>query len=110
MTNRYTFGDNPRAAYRLTLLASVFEPSSSDLLVRARGVDPSRALELALDLGCGPGHTTDLLRRALGATETWGIDASTSLVERARDRFAPSCTFLVHDMTTVPFPVPLSSF
>jgi trans-aconitate 2-methyltransferase len=102
MTDRYTFGDNPRAAYRLTLLASVFEPSSTALLSRTRGLDPSRAL----DLGCGPGHTTDMLQRALGTAETYGIDASASLVDRARARFAPSCVFLVHDMTTVPFPVP----
>jgi trans-aconitate 2-methyltransferase len=101
MIDRYTFGDNPRAAYRLTLLASVFEPSSTELLSLARAVEPSRAL----DLGCGPGHTTDMLRRVLGAPETWGIDASASLVDRARARFAPSCRFSVHDMTTVPFPV-----
>jgi trans-aconitate 2-methyltransferase len=102
MTDRYTFGDNPRAAYRLTLLASVFEPSSTELLARARGVEPSRAL----DLGCGPGHTTDMLHRALGTAETYGIDVSASLVARARARFAPSCSFMVHDMTEVPFPVP----
>lgn len=102
MTDRYTFGDNPRAAYRLTLLASVFEPSSTELLSKARGIEPSRAL----DLGCGPGHTTEMLRLALGGVETWGIDASASLVDRARARFAPACTFLLHDMTTAPYPVP----
>ena len=103
MTNRYTFGDNPRAAYRLTLLASVFEPSSTELLSKARGVEPSRAL----DLGCGPGHTTEMVCRALGGAETWGIDASASLVDRARARFTPPCTFVVHDMTAVPYPVPV---
>jgi trans-aconitate methyltransferase len=101
MTNRYTFGDNPRARDRLELLAVVFEPSSAKLLRRAALTEARRAL----DLGCGPGYTTDLLRRAVGAGETWGLDASRALIDRARSRFTPPCVFAVHDVTKSPFPV-----
>jgi trans-aconitate 2-methyltransferase len=101
MTDRYTFGDNPRAGDRLELLAAVFEPSSAELLGRAAPAKPARAL----DLGCGPGYTTDLLRRVVGSGETWGLDASTALVERARSRFTPPCLFAIYDVSKRPLPV-----
>ncbi|HTB72510.1 MAG TPA: class I SAM-dependent methyltransferase, partial [Polyangiaceae bacterium] len=107
MKDRYTFGDNDRAADRLTLLARAFAPSSAHLLERVRPSRPPRVV----DLGCGPGYTTALARRALGARETWGLDASERLVARARAEFGAGSThgdnleFGVHDVTKSPLPV-----
>jgi trans-aconitate 2-methyltransferase len=107
MKDRYTFGDNDRAADRLTLLARAFAPSSAHLLERVRPSRPPRVV----DLGCGPGYTTALAHRALGARETWGLDASERLVARARAEFCAGSThgdsleFAVHDVTRSPFPV-----
>ena len=101
MSNHYTFGDNDRAAARLALLATVFEPSSRRLL---RNVSDA-SVDRALDLGCGPGHSTELVHTTTGARETWGIDASQKLIERARDRLGPPLSFEVHDLTRAPFPV-----
>jgi trans-aconitate 2-methyltransferase len=70
--NHYTFGDNLRAASRLQLLAEVFDEPSRGLLARYR--PPS--LELALDLGAGPGYTTRLVHQVAGAKRTIGVEAS----------------------------------
>jgi trans-aconitate 2-methyltransferase len=59
----------------------------------------------AVDLGCGPGFTTRLLHRTLGAGQTWGLDASERLVARARAQFGGELSFAVQDVTSAPFPV-----
>jgi trans-aconitate 2-methyltransferase len=98
----YTFGDNDRAAERLALLARVYEPTTRRWLGAWRWSAPERAV----DLGCGPGYTTELLREAVGARQTWGLDASDAHVRRARDRLDSSeLRFAVHDVTATPFPV-----
>jgi SAM-dependent methyltransferase len=107
MKNHYTFGDNDRAADRLVLLAQAFEPSSARLLAEACPSAPARAL----DLGCGPGETTELVHRATGARETWGLDSSARLLDLARARLAErrarggGISFAVHDITQAPFPL-----
>jgi hypothetical protein len=53
----YAFGDSVPAARRLALVAEAFEPSSRAFLERFAGATPA----LAVDLGCGPGHTILLL-------------------------------------------------
>jgi trans-aconitate 2-methyltransferase len=106
MKEHYTFGDNDAAADRLALLARAFEPSSARLLDRVRPSRPPRAV----DLGCGPGYTTALVHRTVGARDTWGLDASERLVSRARasvarDESHTAIAFAVHDVTESPFPV-----
>lgn len=109
----YALGDNPLAGDRLALLAEVFGPTSEALL---RAHAPARPA-LAVDLGCGPGHTTRMLARAVRPTRTVGLDASSAFVERAAGpetdadvaRNGPlpgSVTYRVHDCTRVPWPVP----
>jgi trans-aconitate 2-methyltransferase len=101
MKDHYTYGDNDSAATRLALLARAYEPSSASLLEGlARG-----AHRRAVDLGCGPGFTTDLVRRALGLAQAWGLDASEKLVAEARRRWAPACAFAAHDVTKAAYPV-----
>jgi SAM-dependent methyltransferase len=96
----YTFGDSDRAAARLELLAEVYEPTSRSFL----GAWCPTASETALDMGCGPGYTTYLLHEVGCARETWGLDASTRLVDLARARFGPPLRFAVHDVTAPELP------
>lgn len=96
----YALGDNELAGDRLALLAQVFNPTTIAFVQEWSPASPS----LAVDLGCGPGHTTRLLADVAGATRTVGLDASGAFVARARAGFA-DLEFAVHDATTVPFPV-----
>jgi SAM-dependent methyltransferase len=98
--NTYAFGDSDRAAERLALVARVFEPASRAFLVESG--KPRSAL--ALDLGCGPGHTTELVAGALGAQRCVGLDASPAYVEAAVRRAPAHCEFLCHDALATPYP------
>jgi ubiquinone/menaquinone biosynthesis C-methylase UbiE len=104
MTSHYTFGDGDRAAARLALLADVYAPTTRAFLARLR-TDHALRVDRALDLGCGPGHSTEVLHGAIGARETWGLDASERLLDRARARLGPPFAFATHDVEQSPFPV-----
>src|SRR5205809_779798 len=54
----YTFGDSQAAAERLALVARVFEPPSRRFLADAAAGAGLAGCDLAVDLGCGPGHST----------------------------------------------------
>ncbi len=97
---RYTYGDSDLAADRLALVASVFEPASRAFLAAAAPYGP----ELAMDLGCGPGHTTRMLHAQTGARRTVGLDGSVAHVERGWIGSPASVSFAVHDVTVVPLP------
>jgi len=101
MNDRYTFGDNDRAAARLKRLAELYEPVTRELLMR--GGLPR--CSVAVDLGCGVGWTTRLLRDALAPSRTVGLDASERFVAEARRRHGPKLEFVAHDVTRAPFPV-----
>lgn len=77
----YTFGDGDVAARRLEHLAGVYEPTSAALLQQWAPPRPRHAV----DLGCGPGHTTLLLHRCSDAIETVGVDMSARYVDAARE-------------------------
>jgi len=107
MSGRYTFGDGDLAADRLGLVAAVFEPTSRALLTRAdavvaRGDD---GVGRAVDLGCGPGHTTRLVAAVCRPRTTLGLDASDRFVATARSLTDdPAVTYAVHDVTRAPLP------
>jgi trans-aconitate 2-methyltransferase len=98
--DRYTFGDTPTAADRLALLAATYEPSSARLLRMCASLAPTRAV----DLGCGPGHSTRLLHAVVAPASTVGIDASAEHVARARASAPPGIAYAVHDVTVAPLP------
>jgi SAM-dependent methyltransferase len=100
MKDRYTYGDSDDAAARLALLASAYQPSSARLLESLRCA-PGLS---AVDLGCGPGFTTELVQRALAARQAWGLDSSERMVAQARARAPALCAFAVHDVTASPMP------
>ncbi len=101
MNDRYTFGDNDTAAAGLKRLAEIYEPVTRELLARG-GLPRCR---IAVDLGCGAGWSTRLLRDVLCPLRTVGLDASERFVAEARRRHGPELEFEVHDVTRAPFPV-----
>jgi len=101
----YAFGDTAPAARRLGLLADVFEPPSRGFLERCSGDRPG-PVDLAVDLGCGPGHSTRLVASVVGARRTLGLDQSGSFVALAQAGAPPRVGYAVHDVTVVPFPCP----
>ena len=102
----YAFGDSALAARRLALLAEVFEPTSRAFLAHGGAHLSGTPPELAVDLGCGPGHTTRLLVSVLGPRRVLGLDQSASFVALAAADAPPGAEFAVHDVTAVPFPCP----
>lgn len=123
----YTFGDTDQAAERLALVAEVFAPATRSFLAdvgRRLGLARDRSgsgegivdgdgigdvIGLAVDLGCGPGHTTRLLARELPARRVVGLDHSAAFIEHARraERGGGGTkpAFLLHDISLTPFPV-----
>jgi SAM-dependent methyltransferase len=109
----YTFGTSDAAARRLDLLAELFAPRSQALLARwalpaadpadSRSADPADSH--AVDLGCGPGHTTRLLHRVTGADRTTGVDRSASFLALARATPVPGIDYVEADLTLGPMPV-----
>ena len=71
----YTFGDSDKASLRLRNLANLYEPGTRSLLKRSE-VDRPR---LAIDLGCGPGWSTGLIREILNPQQTVGLLLESSL-------------------------------
>jgi trans-aconitate 2-methyltransferase len=99
----YAFGDGELSIERLARLAEVFAPASARFLT-----DSVRSpVGLAVDLGCGSGHTTRLLAGTVGPARTVGLDASARAVEAAgaTGDHDGALEYLRHDVTAVPFPV-----
>ena len=99
----YTFGDSELAATRLALVADTFAAPSRAFLEDVRAT-LDRPPALAVDLGCGPGHTTRLVAEVIGADRTVGLDASSAFLDEARSAGAPTVEYVQHDVTAVPFP------
>jgi SAM-dependent methyltransferase len=87
----YTFGDSDLAARRLALVAATFAKTTRQfLLTRAGGVP-----RFAIDLGCGPGFTTELIRATVGPERILGVDASAAFIAAAAKRLADDRTRLL---------------
>jgi SAM-dependent methyltransferase len=97
---RYTFGTSKAAADRLEEIASFFNPLSAHFISR----HVKRPVASAVDLGCGPGFSTDMLSAATDCPNVCGLDSSAGFIEEAARRFK-RCTFVEHDVTQTPFPV-----
>jgi trans-aconitate 2-methyltransferase len=96
----YLFGDSEAAAYRLELLARVFEASTAAFTSESL---KGRGTGRLIDLGCGPGFTTRLLAEIVPRGQMVGIDASPHFLELARAA-SPGVEFIEHDVSAVPFP------
>lgn len=100
VSDSYSFGDSDRAAERLRLLAKVFSKEMRQFL---RSSAPMRP-KLAVDMGCGPGHTTRLLGEVIDAETLIGVDFSQRLIEIAVAENRGQAQFVYHDVTIAPFP------
>jgi trans-aconitate 2-methyltransferase len=132
----YTYGDSALAGDRLALLASIFEPTTAAFL-RAAAMAPDRwpeidpvtgratkdarrpGIDVAIDLGCGPGFTSRLIGEVVAPDRVVGFDFSAAFVARAKAETAELVAqqvgigrapimyaFVKHDVTRTPFPVP----
>jgi SAM-dependent methyltransferase len=79
-------------------VADLFEPTTTAFL-RSAGGTPS----VAVDLGCGPGRTTALIRAVTGSRRTFGVDRSHAFARRARA--ATGLGFLVADVARPTLPL-----
>ena len=100
----YTFGDHEAASRRLRRLAELYEPETRGLLELVRNSDEPHTFRLAVDLGCGPGWTTQLLDSVLKPQRTVGLDSSERYIAEARAN-CPGLEFLQHDVLRTPFPI-----
>ncbi len=66
-----------------------------DLLAQVSLRSPQRIV----DLGCGPGNSTELLVERFPAAQVVGIDSSPDMLRQARERL-PHCTFVQCDVAT----------
>ena len=98
----YTFGHTELASKRLAVLARVFRPSSESFLRAVAPPDVRRAL----DLGCGPGHTTRLLSEALPDAAVTGLDISSELLAEAEGAPSRGLRYLRCDVAADALPAP----
>jgi trans-aconitate 2-methyltransferase len=66
-----------------------------DLLAQVPLESPRRVV----DLGCGPGNSTELLIERFPDAEVIGVDSSPDMLRQARERL-PRCTFVEGDLST----------
>jgi trans-aconitate 2-methyltransferase len=64
-----------------------------ELLARVPLETPRRVV----DLGCGPGNSTELLHQRFPNAQTIGLDSSPSMLSKARERL-PNCSFIEADI------------
>ncbi len=95
----YLFGDTDTAASRLKVLADTFAESTSAFLCGLSIGKPA----LTIDLGCGPGYSTHLLADALECERIVGLDNSEHFISIARRAETGRVSFLLHDVTSLPF-------
>ena len=74
---------------------------SRDLLAQV----PLDRARWVVDLGCGPGNSTELLVERYPNAEVSGLDSSLEMLRQARERL-PQCTFTQADLATWTPPAP----
>ena len=99
VVNRYTFGDDRSALDRLLLVARAYEPVSRTFLTS----HAPQYVPTALDLGCGPGFSTQLVNEVCRPRTLVGVDSSGAFLRSARERL-PGARFETHDVTASPLP------
>ncbi|MDR6634935.1 trans-aconitate 2-methyltransferase [Phyllobacterium sp. 1468] len=58
---------------------------------------PNQNVKFAVDLGCGPGNSTELIVKRYPHAEVLGIDSSADMTAKAKERL-PGCEFAVADI------------
>jgi trans-aconitate 2-methyltransferase len=60
---------------------------------------PLASAQRVVDLGCGPGNSTELLIERFPGAEVIGVDSSPDMLRQARERL-PNCSFIQADLAT----------
>lgn len=97
---QYTYGTSNTAADRLYEISKLFNPLALDLIQKYN----QDHLSLGVDIGCGPGFTTQMLAQALNSNQIYGLDNSDNFLALAQAQF-PLYHFIKHDITKFPFPI-----
>ena len=97
----YLFGDSVTAQSKLDVLARTFAPPTREFL----STFTPKGKVLALDLGCGPGHTTRLIAESLPFKRVVGLDKSPNFIDAASDAGSDQVSYVQHDVSVTPFPV-----
>jgi trans-aconitate 2-methyltransferase len=97
---KYTFGTSEKAIERLEEIAKFFNPLAHELIVKYLAKKP----KIAVDLGCGPGFTTEMLATATNPSNAIGMDNSKDMLSFAKKRF-PQYQFIKQDITRIPFQI-----
>jgi trans-aconitate 2-methyltransferase len=90
-------------------LAEVYEPESRALLQSALNFRQSELFGIAIDLGCGPGWSTQLANEVVKPKRMVGLESSERYVAEARANH-PQLEFMQHDILRTPFPVEAPAF
>lgn len=96
----YSFRDHDLAAQRLTLVAETFAPLTARFIEDAAPRNP----DLAIDLGCGLGHSTRLIRDVAKPDRLIGLDSSERFLSIALATTEDDVEFHVHDVAHLPLP------
>lgn len=99
MNRAVTRAYDQRSAQYVEALGSVDQMTVQDRVTITTWRD--RVAGPVLDLGCGPGHWTDLLAKG-GDARAVGVDGSAAMVASARVRFPGEC-FVRADLADLPF-------
>jgi len=92
-TTSYTFGDSEIASERMAIVARAFAPTSRAVLASITG--PAARV---LDLGPGPGYTTELLTQRFPNAEVVAVERSEAFAAETRAR-VPAATVVLGDVT-----------
>jgi trans-aconitate 2-methyltransferase len=68
-----------------------------------------RGDERVLDAGCGSGRVTKLLLERVARGHVIGVDASPSMIERARENLGPDVELIVSDLLDLELPEPVDA-
>ncbi len=67
---------------------------------------PLASVAAAVDIGCGPGNSTELIAERYSAAKLTGVDSSVDMIAAARQRL-PAATFVEADVATWSPPAPV---
>ena len=102
--SHYTFGDLGPAAERLRRLALLYQPVSRLVLEQACGLLDTQP-DVAIDLGAGPGYTTELVAHVTQARVVVGYERSPVFCAHARARCGETIDFVELDVGTADLPI-----
>ena len=102
--SRYTFGDQGPAAERLRRLSELYRPVSAAAIQQACDALGGE-VGLAIDLGAGPGYTTELVAEMTGAHRVVGYERSALFCREAKARLSGAIEIVEQDVAAADLPI-----